>query len=315
MQSTVDWCESNYTNSKYIAEYWNSITGIFLIFSGVLFNNLNINLILKNNVYIQKNFENIYYLLIYVGIGTILFHSTLLYAFQLLDEIPMIFLAREYITILLNLNIVTNTININLLNQMYNIIYIIPTLSIFISLSYFININLQIITFHITLKITEISLIFLLYNLSYKLNKLSYDIIYKKHFNNHNTKNTSFLSSSSFVYNNKSLNDTKHELLLNVQQDILKYIKIKKDISNLIRSALTYYGISVSLWVIENIFCDYIYFLQLHSVWHILSSIGIYKLNKIILNYTLIDRLLYSLQDTNINSNNTNVNDTDKKND
>ena len=47
--------------------------------------------------------------------------------------------------------------------------------------------------------------------------------------------------------------------------------------------------------MIENVLCNYTHYLQLHSFWHILSSIGIYKLNLIIVNYTLIDQLLYKI--------------------
>lgn len=292
MKSTIDWCELNYINSEYIAEYWNTITGIFLIISGVMFYNLNKDLIMSNNIYIRQNFKNIYNLLILVGIGTMLFHGTLLYPFQLLDEIPMILLASQYIQILLNLNIVQVMFNRNILFHLDNIIFITPILSIIISLTYFISIYLQIITFHITLKITEISLIFIIYNLSFKLNKFSYNIIYKNHVNNKQLNKVS-LTESNFCDNN--INNSKYSHLINVQKDILEYIKIRKNISSLINSALTYYGISVSLWMIENVLCNYIHYLQLHSFWHILSSIGIYKLNQIIINYTLIDQLLYKI--------------------
>jgi hypothetical protein len=295
MKSTIDWCELNYINSEYVAEYWNTITGVFLIISGVMFYNLNKKLIMTNNIYIRQNFKNIYNLLILVGIGTMLFHGTLLYPFQLLDEIPMILLASQYIQILLNLNIVTIMFNQNIIFYLDNIIFIIPSLCIIISLSYFINISLQIITFHVTLKITEISLVFILYNLSFRLNKFSYDIIYKNHVNNTqlNQSNQISLTESIFCDNNKGTKNSKYSHLINVQKDILEYIKIRKNISTLINSALFYYGISISFWIIENVLCNYIYYLQLHSFWHILSSIGIYKLNQIIVNYTLIDQLLY----------------------
>ena len=295
MKSTIDWCELNYANSEYIAEYWNTITGVFLIVSGVMFYNLNNDLIMTNNIYIRQNFKYIYNLLILVGIGTMLFHGTLLYPFQLLDEIPMILLASQYIQILLNLNIVQVMFNRNILFHLDNIIFIIPVLSIIISLSYFINVSLQIITFHVTLKLAEISLVFILYNLSFKLNKFSYDIIYKNHVNNNKQLNKVSLTESNFCDNKNDTNNSKYSHLINVQKDILEYIKIRKNISSLIISALIYYGISVSLWMIENVLCNYTHYLQLHSFWHILSSIGIYKLNLIIVNYTLIDQLLYKI--------------------
>lgn len=305
MKSTIDWCEKNYITSEYIAEYWNTVTGLFLILSSIVFYNRNKSLINTNNTHIKQNFKNIYNLLILVGIGTMLFHSTLLYPFQLLDEIPMILLASQYITILLNLNIVQIIFNKNMLLFFNHIILTVPFLSIIISLSYFVNISLQIITFHITLKITEISLVYILYNLSFKLNKFSYDIIYKNNIGNKSSETLNRLSLTESIFYNKKTDsgNLKYSHLTNVQNNILEYIKIRKHISNLINSALFYYGISVSLWVIENLFCDYIYYLQLHSFWHILSSIGIYKLNQIVLNYTLIDNLLYKNTSTITNVN------------
>lgn len=300
MKSTIDWCEKNYITSEYIAEYWNTMTGLFLIISGVIFYNRHINLINTNNKHIKQNFKNIYNLLILVGIGTMLFHGTLLYPFQLLDEIPMILLASQYIEILLKLNIVQIIFSKNTLLFFNHIKLTIPFLSVIISLTYFVNISLQIITFHFTLKIAEISLVYILYNLSLKLNKFSYDIIYKNNNGNQSldTLNKLSLTDSIFCNKKKDSSDLKYSHLTNVQNDILEYIKIRKYISNLTNSALFYYGISVSLWVIENLFCNYIHYLQLHSFWHILSSIGIYKLNKIILNYTLIDNLLYKNTNT-----------------
>lgn len=295
MKSTIDWCEKNYITSEYIAEYWNTVTGLFLIISGIIFYNKNKNLINTNNLDIIQNFKNVYNLLILVGIGTMLFHGTLLYPFQLLDEIPMILLASQYIEILLNLNIVQVIFNKHMLLFFNHIILTVPFLSIIISLSYFVNISLQIITFHFTLKIAELSLVYILYNLSFKLNKFSYDIIYKNNISNKslNILNKLSLTDSIFCNKKKDSSDLRYSHLTNIQTDILEYIKIRKCISNLINSALFYYGISVSLWVIENLFCNYTHYLQLHSFWHILSSIGIYKLNQIILNYTLINNLLY----------------------
>ena len=209
----------------------------------------------------------------------------------------MILLTSEYIKILLRLNIVQTMFKQNILQYLKIITEYVPILSVIISLSYFINIYLQVSIFHITLKITEISVLFILYNLSLNLNKISYNIIYKNH-NNTNKLHTSNYESLSVFYNNNSdkTSDPKYTHLINVQNDILEYIKIKKHISTLTNSALYYYGISMTLWSIENLFCNFTHFLQLHSLWHILSSIGVYKLNQIILNYTLINNLLYKDQ-------------------
>lgn len=295
IKSTVDWCESNYSVSNYIAEYWNTITGIFLIFSGLIFHSLNENEIRMSNTYIKNRFKNIRNLLILVGFGTMLFHGTLLYPFQLLDELPMIFLALEYIKILLELQTTYHCFSIKTLYFFKKIVLLASTLlPVIITFSYFVTPKLQIIIFHITLKITEGIVITLLYRLSNNLNKISYEIIYKNNEKYLNNQNSNFMLFSETNLKNHSLSQNKRSnLLKNVQRDIREYIYLKKVISNSISYGLFFYGVSMSIWCIENLFCNSVQHLQLHAIWHILSSIGIYKLNTIILYHTLVAKLLF----------------------
>ncbi|KAI7899544.1 ceramidase [Cokeromyces recurvatus] len=85
--STIDWCEENYTISPYLAEFFNTITNLgFVIFS--LFGIYNI---LKNGS--NKTIILAYLGVIFVGFGSWCFHMTLQYKMQLLDELPMIYVA------------------------------------------------------------------------------------------------------------------------------------------------------------------------------------------------------------------------------
>ena len=75
MKSSIDWCEHNYTRSSFIAEFWNSLTGLALCISSILF------YINNKHIYNLHKFHHIKQannLLFIVGIGTILFHGTLL---------------------------------------------------------------------------------------------------------------------------------------------------------------------------------------------------------------------------------------------
>lgn len=83
--STIDWCEENYVVSQYIAEALNTITNLafialaaFAIYSGW-----------RNKLELRFVLSACGFLL--VGIGSWLFHMTLKYEFQLLDELPMIY--------------------------------------------------------------------------------------------------------------------------------------------------------------------------------------------------------------------------------
>ncbi|KAF9110989.1 Alkaline ceramidase 3 [Mortierella sp. AM989] len=78
-----DWCESNYSKSYYIAEYFNSLSSFSMILVGLI------------GMYLHSSFEKRFLLtfgsIVVVGIGSIAFHGTLLFPLQMLDEVPMVY--------------------------------------------------------------------------------------------------------------------------------------------------------------------------------------------------------------------------------
>ncbi|XP_041351770.1 alkaline ceramidase 3-like [Gigantopelta aegis] len=95
--STLDWCEENYVVSYYIAEFWNTISNLVMIIPPLVGASL---------AYWQDlefRIVNSYLGFMAVGIGSWIFHMTLLYEGQLLDELPMIwgssFLVYSYATL------------------------------------------------------------------------------------------------------------------------------------------------------------------------------------------------------------------------
>ncbi|CAG8550436.1 12899_t:CDS:2 [Funneliformis mosseae] len=83
--ATLDWCEENYIVHKYIAEFINTTTNLIFISLAIF----GIHSTLKYGL----SFRNVlgYAGIALVGIGSWCFHMTLLYEFQLLDELPMIY--------------------------------------------------------------------------------------------------------------------------------------------------------------------------------------------------------------------------------
>jgi len=79
--STVDWCEENYAYSSFIAEFWNTLSSLALVYAG--YRGWKIHSNLKGS--------GIYVILILVGVGSVFFHAILDVHSQMLDEIPMIF--------------------------------------------------------------------------------------------------------------------------------------------------------------------------------------------------------------------------------
>jgi len=78
-----------------------------------------------------------------------------------------------------------------------------------------------------------------------------------------------------------------------VQTNIKQYIKYRSELKNTIQLGLCFYGISIGIWCVENMFCKYVQPFQLHAVWHLLSSIGIYYLNTIMKIHIIIDEFTY----------------------
>ena len=83
--ATMDWCEENFQTTRYIAEFWNCTSNCVMV---------GLALFGVRGAYragVRKpRFYACFFGLLAVGAGSALFHGTLLYLGQLLDEIPMI---------------------------------------------------------------------------------------------------------------------------------------------------------------------------------------------------------------------------------
>ncbi|KAF9437788.1 histone acetyltransferase [Entomortierella beljakovae] len=89
--ASVDWCENNYVVTYYIAEFWNTISSLFIVLLGEL------------GLYLcptkEGRFKVVFRTIGVVGIGSVLFHGTLRHKMQLLDELPMIYSATALVFI------------------------------------------------------------------------------------------------------------------------------------------------------------------------------------------------------------------------
>ncbi|CAJ0630790.1 4861_t:CDS:2 [Entrophospora sp. SA101] len=83
-KTATNWCEDNYSLTHYIAEFFNTLSSFCMVCVGIF------------GMYMHsKGFETRFLIcfatIIVVGIGSILFHGTLLFSLQLFDEVPMMF--------------------------------------------------------------------------------------------------------------------------------------------------------------------------------------------------------------------------------
>jgi hypothetical protein len=252
-KSTVDWCEENYAVNQFVAEFWNTITFFPILISAIYWRTSFPRLFI-----FDKSFHYIFWCLFLVSIGTALFHATLLYKYQLLDELPMLLLSAKYTSLLVSFRqIVVFNNNSNFknfieffINCRYSLIYI-------IILSYFFSPQLQIILFHGSLKIYESIIVLLVLGI-------------QNYIKNINLNNSNFSINSNFS-------------------------EYKSKIAYHARLGLLSYFIAGLLWLLENLFCEYVQHLQYHAFWHIISSIGVYHLNCVISYCYLTNNLLYYL--------------------
>lgn len=83
--ASIDWCESNYEVTPWIAEFWNTISNISMIIPPIY----GVYMSITQEMEMRYVMSHLFFLL--VGVGSTMFHMTLQYSMQLLDEIPMIY--------------------------------------------------------------------------------------------------------------------------------------------------------------------------------------------------------------------------------
>lgn len=83
--ATIDWCESNYELSYYIAEFWNSLSNLAFILP-----QLSQYAALANCNSVEPAFRRAFLSLALVGLGSFCFHMTLARPMQMFDETSMI---------------------------------------------------------------------------------------------------------------------------------------------------------------------------------------------------------------------------------
>ena len=116
MSQNHDLCEANYVWSSYIAEMWNTISSLSYIFLGVY----------GLNMYKLKWYRKINYIsLIFIGIGSVIFHSTLNRFGQILDELSIVNAIYIGMIMINPTNIISYILwIINILLYFYNIFYL-----------------------------------------------------------------------------------------------------------------------------------------------------------------------------------------------
>eukprot|EP00741_Cyanophora_paradoxa_P025721 tig00000388_g24820.t1 len=93
--ANIDWCERNYVISKYfIAEFWNTLSNFGFCIIGLL------SFALAYREGFEPRFLLAHLLMVTIGVGSGLFHMTLQFRYQMLDELPMFYVVVLYLYLL-----------------------------------------------------------------------------------------------------------------------------------------------------------------------------------------------------------------------
>ena len=95
--SSVDWCEANYRYTPYVCELFNTLSSDAMVVVGVVG-------LVRYWKTLERRFLLAFFAISVVGVGSALFHATLRFELQMLDEIPMLYLALVMVFILLELD-------------------------------------------------------------------------------------------------------------------------------------------------------------------------------------------------------------------
>ena len=94
--SSVDWCEANYRFTPYVCELFNTLSSLAMVAVGVVG-------LVRYWKKVEWRFLVAFFAISLVGLGSALFHATLKYELQMLDELPMVYLALVMVFTLLEI--------------------------------------------------------------------------------------------------------------------------------------------------------------------------------------------------------------------
>ncbi|GME70500.1 unnamed protein product [[Candida] boidinii] len=247
--STIDWCEENYVVSSYFAEFINATTNLSFFYLSML----NLRSCIKNKH--EFIFQVVSVGMCIVGLGSWFFHMTLKYEFQLLDELPMIYVTAIPFSYILTIDIATNksgisstTTNPNPIKKSKNFLSSHKAQSIAIysaNLFFVLGITIYYIFINQNPVFHEVCYALLNFGLIYKIYQLINRVVSYKSLQMYMLKLMAF-SVGEFLFG---------FILWNIDN---------KCCSNLRSLRRSYLGFPLGI------------FLELHGWWHILTSLGIY---------------------------------------
>lgn len=157
-------------------------------------------------------------------------------------------------------------LNLKLTKRIIKYEWCISNSLIILVIMYFTNPVLQMAAFNISLSI--------IFYIIYKLNKLSNSIIFNA------------------VTISKKTDNIKIQNLRKTQDALYIYLKYKNEITKFSKGCLNCLLITIVMCSFDYLFYKHIKWMKLYILCNFFSSIAIYQLNRIIVNYSIINELL-----------------------
>jgi len=234
--SNVDWCEPNYVHTYYIAEFYNTISSLPMTFLGLF----GIYVSVYNAHLYGKRFILAFFFLFLVGVGSTLFHMTLLYEYQLLDELPMILGTFIFL-------FTVSDIPYNRPERTGTIYKLLSIDSLFVS---------SLFPFHVSGKSELRGVVLTLYGILTMITM----VLYK---NSPLPMNISFVGMVVFIV---------------YRGFRIYYENSDKSLRTYYLISAVAYSVGGTCWIVEKQFCRELFFVAqyLHMLWHLLAGVGTY---------------------------------------
>lgn len=295
--STVDWCEPDYQHSYLIAETFNTFSNAIYLLGTLLFymqvRSLYVTQYRKrygSSSTVPKRWYVMMWSTSMVGIGSWMFHMTLLYSFQMMDEISMIIGMMCAIFSCLTLDDYKQraTERLKFSGQIVDpreqkrqesIHHVLTMFGLFQSVQSMLVMTVCVIVFAFLLVVYDPMDPIMFQGMFIMLTVCLVVLLYRQAYG-HTKKFPAYSNSNGKTLSAELNCNGREEAVKRAVHMVNRHAQAKK-------TTLTYSIISMVLagivWNMDNLTCPRYEHLKLHSLWHLFSAMGCYYLSPLIL--------------------------------
>lgn len=288
--SSVDWCETNYQVSAFIAEFANTLSSLSMVGAGLA------GLLL--HPWAEKRFHFAFASIVLLGLGSVTFHGTLWKICQAADEVPMIYtvLTFAYIMIVQNYSLSQSSQKSLAIGLSLYAILLTGLVTLFDG-------PLQFALFHISFNSAHAYSLFEVWRI-YRARVL--ELADSKKNRSRGGDSPKMGGIQTKIGHREMESDESRRLLLRGPSSSKSIFKASESSSSSSSSSTSkdpiiytfhrgafFYGIAVTCWLTDMLLCEWVnpvhgtsvlpYNPQLHAWWHVFISCGLYYISTLVL--------------------------------